>query len=156
VALTLADDGFHWGSLDPAPATPRIGTVTVPGVTLATLVDRLGLARIDLMKVDIEGAEIALFDAAPDDLLRSIAQITVEFHDFADPSRAPAVRRTLARLDRLGFAVLVMTRRFHGDVLLVNRALTRIPPARLFWLATGVKYGRGLARMAARMTRGRA
>jgi len=151
VTFAVATDATQCDSIAPVGGSATRRTVTVPGISLPTLVERLGLSAIDLLKVDIEGAEIAMFDATPDDLLRRIGQITVEFHDFEDPGQAPAVRRILSRLAGIGFAVVVMTHRFHGDVLLLNRERLGITAAQLLYFRSAVKYGRGVGRILARI-----
>ena len=80
----------------------HVSTVTVEGTTLEALFKVLGWEKIDLLKADIEGAEIALFDSASDELLGRINQITVEFHDFCGITPASEVKRVLKRLRRLG------------------------------------------------------
>ncbi len=40
-----------------------------------------GVERIDLLKVDIEGAEVALVRSMSDEDVRRIGQIAIEFHD---------------------------------------------------------------------------
>jgi FkbM family methyltransferase len=57
------------------------GEAVIPGKTLATFMREINVTRVDLLKVDIEGAEVAMFRSTPDDLLRNIGQITIEFHD---------------------------------------------------------------------------
>ena len=69
-----------------APDTPTTGQVThaqegraVPGLTMASLVRWSGFSRIDLLKVDIEGAERHLF-AGDRDWLRRVDRLLVEWH----------------------------------------------------------------------------
>jgi FkbM family methyltransferase len=57
------------------------GQTTVPGKTLATFLREIDVSRVDLLKVDIEGAEVGMFRTTSDELLRNIGQITIEFHD---------------------------------------------------------------------------
>lgn len=97
--------------------------IQVPGITLDNLFKQLGIRGADMLKVDVEGAEIALFGSAPDDLLREIGQITVEFHDFvAEANLGSEVKRTIERLAELGFSALVFSLPgSHGDVLFLNR-----------------------------------
>ena len=78
-------------------------SVTVPGITLGQLMEKHRIERVALLKVDIEGAEISLFESAPDATLLCIDQITVEYHDFIQPQLSVAVRRADSRLRRLGF-----------------------------------------------------
>ena len=78
-------------------------TIEVPVCSLADLLAQLKLCRVDLLKVDIEGAEIGMFAACPDEILTQIAQISVEFHDFCGITSPVEVTRTLERLHELGF-----------------------------------------------------
>ena len=55
---------------------------------------------IDICKIDIEGAEYDLLDSSPDDLLRRVRYLLMEFHD---DSKTPAV---ITRFARLGFSEL--------------------------------------------------
>jgi hypothetical protein len=55
------------------------------------------------MKVDIEGAEVPLFQTSSDELLRRIKQITIEFHNDNHLISAEQFRAILARLKSLGF-----------------------------------------------------
>src|SRR5262249_47317322 len=52
---------------------------TVPQVTLASLVARLG--EVDLLKMDCEGAEFDIFFSTPLPVLRKIRRITMEYHN---------------------------------------------------------------------------
>jgi hypothetical protein len=60
---------------------------------LKDLLDHLQLPRIDLLKADIEGAEISMLTACPDEVLGRIAQIGIEFHDFCGITPAAEVYR---------------------------------------------------------------
>lgn len=96
--------------------------------SLASILGEVPSGRVDLLKLDIEGSEFTLLEETSDDVLRGIAQITVEFHDFlprfAQPDLFRSVRR---RLESLGFRCFVMTIRGHGDVLFVNQERISIP-----------------------------
>jgi FkbM family methyltransferase len=106
------------------------GTIAVAARALPTLLSELGLSEIDLLKLDIEGAEIGVFDSLPDEVLRAIGQISVEFHDFL-PGNAdgPAILRIKGRLERLGFLTVQCTYALghHADTLFINRE--RHPPS---------------------------
>jgi len=52
---------------------------SIVGLTMQTIVDRSGFGAIDLLKVDIEGAEVQLF-SGDTDWLRRVAAIAIEFH----------------------------------------------------------------------------
>jgi hypothetical protein len=74
------------------------------------------------MKVDMEGSEVELLETLPNDILDSIDQMTVAFHDFKPEFDLTArVRATLNRLTRLGWLPIVFSRRDNSDVLLINQ-----------------------------------
>jgi FkbM family methyltransferase len=80
------------------------GVIECRAVTLEQFLKDNRISAIDLLKVDIEGAEKWLFQSTSDDVLRSVKQITIEFHDFIPGSISPdEVRRICRRLERLGF-----------------------------------------------------
>lgn len=72
-------------------------------VSLRTFLDLTKLERVDLMKVDVEGAEVAMFESASETDLLRIGQITVEFHDFIYPELQPRVEAVKKRLQAIGF-----------------------------------------------------
>lgn len=113
-------------------------------VTLRELRRRAAIDRIDLLKIDIEGAEIGMFDDCTDEELRSIGQITVEFHAFLFPEQQAAVSRIRRRMADIGFWVLPFSLD-STDVLFLNRR-TGVSSLAIPYLRTFVRYGRGIAR----------
>jgi FkbM family methyltransferase len=89
---------------------------TVPGVTLGGLLEKRGIRRVALLKVDIEGAEITLFESASEADLLLVDQITVEYHaSFSRGARTrPPCRRSPARTRVPAVGVLA---RQHGRPL---------------------------------------
>lgn len=61
--------------------------------------------KIDLVKMDIEGAEWECLMNVDEETLSRIQQITVEFHDFIDPSLKDKSENVVKRLTNLGFKV---------------------------------------------------
>jgi FkbM family methyltransferase len=97
--------------------------VDVETIALATLMQRLGITKIDILKLDIEGAEFDLIASTPDQTLQRISQITVEFHDFKPAFRDHGLfENARARLQVMGFDCCNLAFRTHGDVLFLNRA----------------------------------
>ena len=144
---------FHVGadplasSLLPIDSSDYTGTLTVPVVTLGALMEREGLDRIDLLKADIEGAELAMFEACSDrDLLR-VDQITTEFHDFNGTTPAAGVRRVLDRFRDLGFEVYRKSQRTYCDVLALQPDRLGVSAAELAWVRTGRHYLTGAGRV---------
>jgi FkbM family methyltransferase len=110
----------------PAVEAPRI---TVPAVRLR---DRLARERVDMLKLDIEGAELAVLRDC-EDVLGSVAALQVEVHDLVPGKRLlPA---TLDLIERAGFvtsieSVLPVTWRPY------DAAGTPFPSAPPIWLTT--------------------
>jgi FkbM family methyltransferase len=140
-------------TIDQRLTQPGAEEVEVDGITLDALLDRHRLERVDLVKVDIEGAEHPTLDAAPREVLQRVDQFTVEFHDFLHPELAQSVRATRRRLRGAGFAELCLSGD-NSDVLFVNRA--RIPFGFGLQTAAAVsqKYPRALRRKLGRRVTG--
>ncbi|MEQ9461354.1 MAG: FkbM family methyltransferase [Phycisphaeraceae bacterium] len=103
-------------------AQPEGESIEVECLTLRDLITRYQLDRIDLVKMDIEGAEIDFLDSASDEDLGRCDQLTIEFHDFNGLVDERDVRRVLDRLDSLGFIWARMcpnARGFH-DTMIIN------------------------------------
>ena len=81
-------------------------TVTVPVTTLRHWMARFGHKHVDILKMDIEGAE---YDVMEDWLERAdlpFTQLLVEFHSRFDASFARRQQRIFERLTEQGFRVL--------------------------------------------------
>jgi FkbM family methyltransferase len=124
----------------------------VPLYSLGTFLRVSGFSetRIDLMKVDIEGAEVPMFEAATGAQLSQFTQISVEFHEFIYPELGERVRRIKKKLAGHGFWVVDFSRS-NIDVLFVNRtALGRFD---YVCLKSVVKYREGIKRRLATANR---
>jgi FkbM family methyltransferase len=119
--------------------------IRVPAWTLEHFFDRFGIQAAHLLKVDIEGAEIPMFDSASDELLLRCQQITVEFHDFLDQALAGDVTRVCGRLEGLGFDWINFSKFTRGDVLFINPA-RRLSGADRTAVIARYKYLRGAMR----------
>jgi len=103
-------------------AGAEVEAYEVPVVTLDDLVSRAG-GRIDVLKIDVEGAEFEVLERAPAQALGRIGQILVEFHDGTVPEftrrhRDAAVRQLTAN----GFTPIEYNGR---DVLFVRSPARR-------------------------------
>lgn len=96
----------------------RSHTATVAAISLETLVKN---RSVDLVKVDIEGAELEMILEASDETLLSVSQFTVEFHDFWYPELSARTELAKRRLQNLGFWMLRGTPN-NKDVLFVHPA----------------------------------
>ena len=110
-------------------------TVEVAGKRLEAILAEIDEPRIDLLKVDIEGAEIEMLTTADPARLRDIGQITVEFHGDSvfGFGMHLEVEQAIQRLGRLGFVALNFSRPLRTDVLFVNLALHRLSRPRVLW-----------------------
>jgi FkbM family methyltransferase len=95
--------------------------IGVNTTTLPVLMSELGWHHVDVVKIDIEGAEIEALDACRDDTLSAIGQLTVEFHDFNQMVTIVDVKRVVMRLRALGFYSFSRFRGCYYDTLFVNR-----------------------------------
>jgi hypothetical protein len=108
------------------------GEEVCPGITFEHFLQTEGIKQTDLLKVDIEGSEVALFETTSDETLRNISQITIEFHDFVPGSiiQAHTVRRIRTRLKSLGFLCLPFSYVYPGmlnaDLLFIRTGATNI------------------------------
>ncbi len=84
-------------------AAPDSDMAVVRGVTLERFMSDHGVQRADLAKFDVEGAEVEALERAPDEVLLQLRQLTVEFHDFVDPSLRPRIMDIHRKMERLGF-----------------------------------------------------
>lgn len=109
------------------PGIARAGyqaSIQVPLLSYGSWVRKQGIKQVALLKIDIEGAELDLFEAWDGDVARP-GQIAVEFHDFLDPSQRPRVRECIKRLQAHGYRYLNATRPDHVDCLFVDRSQLR-------------------------------
>ena len=112
---------------------------------LRTVLVRSEIDKIDLMKVDIEGAELDMFVAALDADLCRCTQITVEFHDFLYPEQRRQVESIKRRLRSLGFWVINFSLD-NTDVLFVNADSSGIGRLQYSKLKYITKYTHGISR----------
>ncbi|MFH6785302.1 MULTISPECIES: FkbM family methyltransferase [Methylobacterium] len=85
-----------WGFQTSRNAVPD-GEV-VPSMTMSSIMRASGCAEVDILKVDIEGAEIELMSDGDTGWLSAVGMIIVETHDRFRPGSDAAVRGALATL----------------------------------------------------------
>jgi FkbM family methyltransferase len=73
----------------------------IPTVTLAQAIERSGLERINLLKIDCEGSEYGIFETMTRETARLIDQIAIEVHDVQGKMR----KELAERIAGLGFTV---------------------------------------------------
>jgi len=88
----LIEDGSETHLFN-AITADETNSIAVPGETLADIVLRFGINEIDLLKLNIEGAELAVLKAASD-VLPSVRNLVVSCHDFIADIGGPDWQRT--------------------------------------------------------------
>ena len=97
--LQLFDPGSGaWGFQARESRPGEQGVGTVPGLTLGSLMARCGLDRIDLLKVDIEGAEKEVFEQSQAWIER-VGILMIELHDRDKPGCSEAVQRAVKNFE---------------------------------------------------------
>ena len=131
--------------------------IQVTTMRLDDFAQRERLRPIDLLKVDIEGAEVSLLDSLPDAFLQGIGQIAIEFHDFCGLVDKPDVERLVKRLETLGFRSINFSKASHGheDHLFVNQARCPVSGVQFALTKYLVKNAMGLRRILRRSGIGR-
>ena len=123
-------------SLHAAISAPVTGHVRVRTVSLPTFMREAGITAIDLLKLDIEGAEVAVLKNLPGECLERIKQITVEFHDFEFTEHGKELPIIDELLKEKGFAKIKFSVRSNMDVLYINRRDFDISPSDAILLRT--------------------
>lgn len=132
-----------------AGATP----ISVRLVTLADVLEFAGpSARIDLLKIDIEGAEVSVLSTVDSSVLGNVAQLTVEYHDTMYPEQTPKIREIDRRLASFGFLRVRMSLRHKGDVLYINPSLFPFKASRLLRSCDAFRFKRWFRESVRRIT----
>lgn len=69
------------------------------GITLLQIMQENGLEQADIIKMDIEGAEKALFENNPHEWLSRIKCLVIELHDQVQPGTSQVFFREMAKYD---------------------------------------------------------
>jgi FkbM family methyltransferase len=95
-------------------ASSSVATIDVPCLTLEDARSRFAIPRIDVLKMDIEGAEFAVIEQAiANHWLEDATQVLVEFHHFLPGLTAAQTRRAISLLLAAGFSIAWIGRTNH-------------------------------------------
>ena len=145
----LSDSTECSSLLDSGPGQSQ--TITVPTIALSDLLIEHN-REIDLLKLDIEGAECEVLLSATDNTLSRFRQITVEFHDFMYPELNEKVNQCIQRLSDLGFASITMQRKTREDVLFIRQDVAKKLSFQIRTIRYFDKNIRGIGRMLSRIS----
>ncbi len=118
VSLIIPDD--LCASLYHPNEIRRDVTIVVEGVIYSSFMKEIGVDSVDLLKVDIEGAEIDLFNSMPLADLQAHKQITIEFHDFLFPEFKVRIHQIKEKIIDSGFYQISFSLD-NSDVLFVRK-----------------------------------
>lgn len=113
------------------------------GITFDRFLEDQRVQTIDLLKVDIEGAELELFDSLMEKNLNFIKQVTVEFHDFLWPEMHGRVEAIKRKMISNGYYCIQFSLD-NSNVLFVRKEL--IAHSTYLNLKYFYKYSRGILR----------
>ncbi len=141
---------FQVNDADPLASTivgddaEGVGIVDVRATRLDELLSSLGDPSVDLLKLDIEGAELDVIGTTPLEVFSRIPQIAAEFHVFLDAGQRPSAVACIERLKAAGFVAFDFSMNL-GNVLFVNHRTWRLSLAdKAYFLAA--KYYSGAVR----------
>ncbi|MGD0497273.1 MAG: FkbM family methyltransferase [Bryobacteraceae bacterium] len=82
----------------------RAISYAVPSMTLKDLAAHIGVSRIDVLKLDVEGAEYDILEQQDDEWVKTISQIIVEFHHHCVKAfTLDDTKRAVAKLRSMGY-----------------------------------------------------
>ena len=82
--------------------------IKAPAFTVKTIMQKLGHTRVDLIKLDVEGAEFEALGSMLDNQIRP-RQLLIEFHHRFKDFSVIQVKESLKRLRKLGYHVAYVT-----------------------------------------------
>lgn len=126
--------------------TPNQQTVVVQSIKLDQFCRENSITRIDLIKLDVEGAELEILTNLPEAFLRNIGQITVEFHDFIQKADEPRIRNVIFKMRKSGFFCIKFSHYDYSDVLCINTKIHSIVWCEILHIYI-LKYFNGLLRL---------
>lgn len=95
VLMEIVDPGRgNWGYQTEVVTS---GDKGIEGITIDQLIDEFSIPEIDLLKIDIEGAEKELFMHNYERWITKTKVIAVELHDFFDTSISPVFYNTISK-----------------------------------------------------------
>ncbi|MBV9998716.1 MAG: FkbM family methyltransferase [Verrucomicrobia bacterium] len=137
-----------------SPTTSAVSSaIECEALTLAGFLDRTGVTHVDLLKIDIEGAELALLANTDASVLACVDQIAVEFHESIGIGTVQDIRNIVRRLEGLGFRAFKGSFTDFSDVLFMHPGRLGLGPG-WEWQAQVWRLREGFGRRLDRAWRG--
>jgi len=113
--MFLGDTGMHSFYLDRGNGKTNVRTIS-----FQDFVEQNGISKIDLLKMDCEGAEYEILFSCPEDILRIIRKITLEYHNIDNVHNVLSLKDFL---EKKGFKVTYKIAT--GDFLVIGHLYAR-------------------------------
>jgi len=98
--LKFKEEGFSpWGYKINNELEGEGESISVDSITVNEIIEKYHINTIDLLKVDIEGAEADLFSGNYESWLPKVKCLVIEFHDRSRPKSSQTVRTALNKFD---------------------------------------------------------
>lgn len=104
-------------------------TITVRMITIEKFfLDQKIPFPLDLLKIDIEGAETDVINTLPDTMLNKVRQIPIEFHDFLGLSKEYLndMYKAIDKLKANNFQIIRLSEYDYRAILCINRTLVSL------------------------------
>jgi FkbM family methyltransferase len=92
---TIGGEFLNWGG--------KLNEYKIKTINLDHIIKTNYITEIDFLKIDIEGSEYLLIDAFDNNSLSTVKQLSIEFHDFVDPSLRDKTKQSIEIIKSLGF-----------------------------------------------------
>ena len=92
-------------------------SISIDSITILDIIEKYSIKKIDLLKIDIEGAEVELFSENYDSWLPKVKFIMIEFHDRSRPESSKTVREALSRFNFRDLGMVGENVVFVNDIL---------------------------------------
>ena len=92
-------------------------SISIDSITIPDIIERYSIKKVDLLKIDIEGAEVELFSENYDSWLPRVKYIMIEFHDRSRPESSKTVREALSRFNFRDLGMVGENAVFVNDIL---------------------------------------
>ena len=91
--IEVVDVGIgHWGFQARAAEQSETICHRVPAFTVKAIMSRFGMTHVDVLKIDIEGAEKEVMDASAD-WIDNVSMLAIELHDRLKPGCTESLQR---------------------------------------------------------------
>lgn len=93
-SIEIADSSVHHLAIRVQPRSDSENTIPVDARTIESIMKIAGIKTLDLLKMDIEGAELEVFER-PEEWLDAVQCLVIEFHERIRPGSEATIRNQI-------------------------------------------------------------